>query len=78
MKFITKGSVIRLAVLGTLVGLFSIWGYFVMIRMPGESYSGPLPGLTEKELLLKEELIRDIQYLGNTIGERNMRILLQM
>jgi hypothetical protein len=72
MKFITRGAIVRLAALSIFIVLVCIWGYFTMIRMPGESYSGPLPELSDKELLLKEELIRDIQHLGGTIGERNI------
>ncbi len=42
------------------------------IRMPGESYRGPLPPLTADEMSLREELRRDVETLGGEIGERNL------
>ncbi|MHC4114761.1 MAG: M28 family peptidase [Planctomycetota bacterium] len=43
-----------------------------MIRMPGEKYTGPLPPLTDAQLLLREELKSDINKLASQIGERNI------
>ena len=43
-----------------------------MIRMPGNSWSGPLPPLTECELTLSEELRRSVTIVSRKIGERNV------
>ena len=38
---------------------FGCWA--LMIRMPGKSYQGPLPPLTEAEKTLREELRRHVR-----------------
>lgn len=43
-----------------------------MIKMPGESYSGLLPPLTDSQLSLRDELARDVDKLASQIGERNI------
>lgn len=42
-----------------------------MIRMPGQSFSGPLPTLTAQEADLMHSLRRDVEKLAGEIGERN-------
>lgn len=67
----------RLGVLGAaliicaLVGWYSVMGRDSMIRMPGKSYSGPLPPLTAYEKTLAEAIRRDVEKLAGEIGERN-------
>jgi len=46
------------------------WG--CMIRMPSDSFRGPLPPLTEEQRRLEEELRASVQQLAGTIGERNL------
>jgi len=43
-----------------------------MIRMPGKSYTGPLPPLSEEEVVLVGGLRRDVKRLAGEIGERNV------
>jgi len=43
-----------------------------MIRMPSDSFKGPLPPLTEEELRLEQELRTYVQQLAGQIGERNL------
>ena len=43
-----------------------------MIRMPGKSYDGPLPPLTETEAALRDALRQDVETLAGEIGERNV------
>ncbi|MBI4606829.1 MAG: M28 family peptidase [Planctomycetes bacterium] len=43
-----------------------------MIRMPGESYRGPLEPLTAAEAAFAAELRRDVVRLASDIGERNV------
>ena len=47
-------------------------GYLLMIRMPGTSYRGLLPQLTEQELTFRTWLRRDVETLAGHIGERNL------
>jgi hypothetical protein len=42
-----------------------------MIRMPGESYHGELPPLTQKEITLQNALQQDVEKLAGEIGRRN-------
>jgi Zn-dependent M28 family amino/carboxypeptidase len=47
-------------------------GWYFMIRMPGKSYTGPLPPLTEQETALAGELREIVTILAGEIGERNV------
>lgn len=49
------------------------WVWFVMLRMPGKSYKGPMPPLTDEQRLLRELLRRDVYKLAGEIGDRNVR-----
>ncbi len=73
IKIITGGAVIRLSVLAAVFVALGLWAYPVMIKMPGKSYAGELPPLTDAQRQLREELFRDIEKLGGEIGERNIR-----
>jgi len=72
IKIITRGAVIRLAVLAVCLSIFCLWGYFTMVKMPGKSYAGPLPALTDAQVLLRDELVRDVEQLAGQIGEKNI------
>ena len=43
-----------------------------MIRMPSDTFRGPLPPLTEEQQGLEQELRLHVQQLAGTIGERNL------
>ena len=43
-----------------------------MIRMPGASYHGQLPALTQEQLALEQDLRTSVQRLAGDIGERNL------
>jgi len=62
----------RQAVLIGVLGSALALGWFVMIRMPGESYSGPLPAATDKIRALEGELRSHVDMLAGEIGERNV------
>jgi Zn-dependent M28 family amino/carboxypeptidase len=65
----TKPGWIRLALLIVFGYGFVHW----MTSMPGESYSGPLPPLTEGERALRPELERHVVTLSEKIGARSVR-----
>jgi len=43
-----------------------------MISMPGKSFTGPLPALTDEQLALRDQLRAHVQMLSVDIGERNI------
>jgi len=45
---------------------------FFMFRIPGKSYNGPLPPLTEEQKVLRDQLRRDVAVLAGKIGVRNV------
>ncbi len=46
--------------------------YFFMFRIPGKSYQGPVPPLTEEQKLLRDQLQKDVIKLAEEIGDRNV------
>ncbi len=61
---------IAVAVIALVVG-GAAGGLFEMIRMPGDSFSGARPELTDAERALAVSLRRDVEVLAGEIGERN-------
>jgi len=59
---------VRLAVV-PLVILVGIW---FVTGMPGSTWTGPLPPLTDKEQLIHDNLKRHVAALAGSIGERNV------
>jgi hypothetical protein len=72
VRIITRGSIIRLAVLAAAFGTLCLCAYSAMTKMPGKSYTGPLPPLTDEQRALRDELMRDVDMLASQIGERNV------
>jgi Zn-dependent M28 family amino/carboxypeptidase len=72
VRLMTRGSIVRLSILAAILVVFYLWTYLIMIKMPGKSHTGPLPPLTEGQILLREELVRDVEKLAAQIGERNV------
>jgi hypothetical protein len=71
LQLVNRVALLRLTVVAIILGILISWGWFVMIRMPGESFRGQLPPLTQKEVVLRDALRRDVEKLGSEIGERN-------
>ena len=55
-----------------LVSICGLIGWYAMIKMPGNSYHGPLMPLSETELRLKNQLVKDLTILAEEVGERNL------
>lgn len=51
---------------------YALMVWLPRIRMPGRSFSGPLPALTREDTALRDELRVDVDMLAETIGERNV------
>ncbi len=47
--------------------------WWLMIRMPGKSFRGTPPPLSADEVVLRDELIANVQKLAGEIGERNVQ-----
>jgi Zn-dependent M28 family amino/carboxypeptidase len=54
-----------------LIVLLALAGY-LMSRMPGHTFAGPLPELSATENQLKERLFSHVETLAGKIGERNL------
>jgi hypothetical protein len=72
MALITRFAARRLGVLSLVLIALGLIGWWFMIRMPGESWKGPLPSLTEKEKILSEELRQLVAHGVAAMGERNV------
>jgi len=78
MELVTRTGLVRITVVGIFFALLLLWGWFTMIRMPGKSYRGILPVLTEQELILRDMLRRDVEKLAGFIGERNVALYVSL
>ena len=67
-----SGKIVKNSLLAAMLGVALGGGWFMMIRMPGESYQGPLPLVTNELLALERELQTYVYTLSSEIGERNM------
>jgi len=72
MPILTRRGAARLGVLFGFLIVLLIFGWTIMFRMPGESFSGPLPGPRDRETTLAEVLRQDVVALAESIGERNL------
>ena len=72
MRWVTRGALWRLAVLVLLAGGSGCAAWWTMIRMPLQSYQGPLPPLTAAEQELRGRLEQHVTALAGDIGERNI------
>ena len=53
-----------------IVTIFSFC--FFMFRIPGKSYHGPVPPLTDEQMILRNQLRKDVAKLAGDIGGRNV------
>ncbi len=72
LRFVTRKALLRLGILFSLLAALCLGGYFTMIRMPGKSWSGPLPPLSEEEARIAASLRSHVSRLGGEIGERTV------
>lgn len=72
MKLVTRSAIKRLLILFLFIAVFLCGCWWAMIRMPGRSFRGPLPPLTDSQIVLRDELRRHVGKLAGEIGERNV------
>ncbi|HVZ95027.1 MAG TPA: M20/M25/M40 family metallo-hydrolase [Phycisphaerales bacterium] len=68
----SRGALRRLALLGLVLLAALAWCWFVTIRMPGRSWTGPLPPLTETETRLAGALREHVEVLAGQAGSRSL------
>lgn len=73
LKLIDRASFTRLGILGLIISSLLIFGWSLMIWMPGVSYAETLPPLTSIETRLQTSLKHDIETLSHKIGRRNFQ-----
>lgn len=70
-KLFDRAALIRLGILVLILIALLIFGWSLMVWMPGESYTGALPPLSKAESELQASLKRDVRMLSEKIGTRN-------
>jgi len=71
MKRLGRWAARVLVVIVVLTGFAALGGWCTAVRMPGDSFTGPLPKLSTREGEHREALERHVQHLAGTLGERN-------
>jgi Zn-dependent M28 family amino/carboxypeptidase len=64
---------IALGVAVLLIAGALVAGGFWIINMPGSSFSGPPPAMTEQEIAVRERVREHVRMLAENFGERNAR-----
>lgn len=72
IPFITRRAILRITVLLGLLAILLVWGFRTMVSMPGASYRGALPPLSNFDRELCVSLQKDVEALAIEIGERNV------
>ena len=71
-RIVTRGAVVRIAVVAGLSALVLVGAWAEMIRMPGESHAGALAPLDEGTKILAATMDVDLTHLAGALGERNV------
>jgi hypothetical protein len=71
LKLYSRKALYRIAFGLVVLGGAAAWGFAMMTKMPGRSFSGPLPALTEKESVLAARLRAHVEALAGRIGTRD-------
>jgi len=66
-----RGALLTLLLVVTAVAAAGFAAWALMIRMPGQSFAGPLPPLSADEDASRARLEGDVRHLAGRIGERN-------
>ncbi len=67
----SRAALIRLLIVGVILGILIGWAWFATIWMPGKSYGGSMPPLTQQEATLEKVLQQEVEKLSGEIGEHN-------
>ena len=72
IKLIDRAAFIRLIILAIVLTSLLIFGWSLMVWMPGVSYRQALPPLSAAERDLRDRLQQDVETLSVKIGKRNV------
>ncbi len=72
LRLMTRRAAVRLAIFFAVATVPLSWAYMTMIRMPGASFRGPMPPLSEVQLALRDSLLSDVEMLAGEIGPRGV------
>ena len=72
LRWVTGWGLARIGAFLTVLIATFMWGFHMMVEMPGRSYTGPLLPLSEHERRLRDNLRRHVEKLAGEIGERNV------
>ncbi|PYO94075.1 MAG: aminopeptidase [Gemmatimonadetes bacterium] len=67
----TRWGRIRMLLIASILPVFFLLIWLFTIKMPGPSFSGPLPPLTPNQAQLRDELKRHVTALAHDIGVRS-------
>jgi len=67
-RMFSKKAVISTALFIVIISPFLLF----MFRIPGKSYHGNVPPLTDEQIVLREQLRKDVTELAGKIGDRNV------
>ncbi len=67
----TRGGVVRMIVLASLLPLLFLVIWLLTVKMPGAPFAGPLPPLTPEQRSLEHRLRAHVTMLAGDIGERS-------
>jgi len=71
LRILSRGALVRLAILGVAIALTLVIAHRVLLVMPGASHSGALPEATDRETRFAESMAADVQILAGDLGPRN-------
>ncbi|WP_373539084.1 M28 family peptidase [Chamaesiphon sp.] len=72
LQLIDRAALIRLTILALIITSILIFGWSLMVWMPGTSYRQALPPLSAADRSLQDRLQRDVEMLSAKIGSRNV------
>jgi len=70
-RVVSRPALKRLCWLAALMALVLGWGWWEMIRMPGRTFSGELPALSETQREIATNAKRHVEVLASAIGYRS-------
>src|SRR6266850_682576 len=63
-RILSRNAFKRLAMLFIFIAVCLFWCHCTMIKMPGTSFRGPLPPLSDSQAALADHLRRDVDMLA--------------
>ena len=72
-KILLQKMISKKVVISTALFIVTVFSFcFIMFRIPGKSYHGPVPPLTDEQMVLRYQLRKDVATLAGEIGDRNV------